>query len=630
MNAKLSAIIRGVSVAILALAFAGPARAQLMVSYDPAQEPSKLQILALRPNIAQPLFFHYANPGPGTRRNIKITLEHLNAQGVAREIGVVTIDSVAAKKSAPLKFPPVAAAKDAKEDAPWPALGGPPFMLRFRIEEAGKAETKLDVPIVLLEPRAYISVDEVRYDKAKGRLSIKLRWADPQGPPCPVELDLQASVIPGLILDKTGTFKQTLSKDNPVVELSADKVKFVGDVAPRNGRIYVTVDGYRRAFLYKCTFAEGQLTQLKDEMRARIVAQRYVLPGPKTPVLLEVDTKNYEEGDDDSPQKAMVELKFDRIGDGTYEAVPGSPFRGLREQAVEYKVDAETLVLRTKVADRVVVLNTEGINGRRSLQIRLLTAKGTPIPLADEQDERTEKIALYNAGPENSFAPLRFVRDKGLVIGQMVLDGTPPEELVIEKLPAKITPEGRLKPIVRVKERSLDQAPVGKVQFFLGPFEKGGKIPEKAVISEGEFDKTLKAYVAKDDLIVPAEARGKAEVSVQVTTATGVPGEKGHAVSVVGPKDVENVLTTITGVVRRGELPQPGVDVALVKVPREKDDPPPAKTKADDMGKFMFKDVKPGTYVIVSARAGTVGRLEVRVEKQQEKIEGVNLLLTTK
>src|SRR5436305_14415148 len=103
MNARNSAILRGGLATLMALACAGPARAQLMVSYDRAQEPTKLQILALRPNIAQPLFFHFQNPGPGTRRNIKITLEHHDAQGITREIGVVAIDSAAAKKSAPLK-----------------------------------------------------------------------------------------------------------------------------------------------------------------------------------------------------------------------------------------------------------------------------------------------------------------------------------------------------------------------------------------------------------------------------------------------------------------------------------------------------------------------------------------------
>jgi len=132
-------------------------------------------------------------------------------------------------------------------------------------------------------------------------------------------------------------FKQKLSKENTEVELSAANIEFEGGLRPQNGRIYLTVDGFERAFLFKCAFAQGALTPLKDDTRVRVVAARYVLPSTKIPVVIEIDSKSQVEGDEDALQSLLVEVKFDRAGQGNFEKAIGSPFHGLREQAIEYK-----------------------------------------------------------------------------------------------------------------------------------------------------------------------------------------------------------------------------------------------------------------------------------------------------
>src|SRR5262249_34943301 len=148
---------------------------------------------------------------------------------------------------------------------------------------------------------------------------------------------------------------------------------------------------------------------------------RYSLPGPTTPVTIEIDPKNLRAGDEDL-LSARVDLTFDRIGDGSFEHVEGSPFRGLRDLAIGWKLEGGKMALRTRVADRVVLLNTEGFKGKGTLGVQVLSGrdKKTPLPLADEQDTPTERIALYDSGPTNKSAPLRFLRGEDKVLAEIV------------------------------------------------------------------------------------------------------------------------------------------------------------------------------------------------------------------
>lgn len=621
---------RWLAAGAAALLLALPVQAQLKIAYDPSSEPANLQVIALRPNAVQPIYLSYYNPGPGARKNVKITVEQVGVDGKVKPLTTTVVPKVDVKKYSPVAFS-LPTPKDPA--APWPKLDGPPFLLRFLVDDGTTPEpVKIDVPVKLQDPREYVKVREARYDPERRRLSFKLSSDEPLDPPCPVELVLQPSVIPGLVVNKAGTFKQRLSKENQEVELSADNVQFEGGVPPQNGRISLNVDGFERAFLYKCAFADGALTALKDNTRARLVAARYSLPSGKIPVVIEVDARSQAEGDEDAIQRSFVELKFDRAGQGNYERTPGSPYRGLRDQAVEYKADGDALVFRTKVRDRVVELDAEGINGKRTLQVRLLDAKQRVVPIANEQDARDEKVALFNAGPENRFAPLTFDKINDAVVAELILDATPAEGLKIVNVPAKARPEDKLIPRLLFTPRLRGtQAPVENVVFFLGEADKDHKIPEKLVKIEAIYDKKLDAFVPKEEIIVPAEHRGKLFVSAQVETATGV-FMSGKQSLVIVSKDLKDdaalpdVLTTISGTVMRGGLAQPNVTVFLVKQKPEKtDEAKQAKTTPE--GKYEFTDVPPGNYVVSARRLDTGARLPITVPKNKDKMGGVDLSL---
>src|SRR5262249_53317407 len=153
--------------------------------------------------------------------------------------------------------------------------------------------------------------------------------------------------------------------------------------------------------------------------------------------------------------------------------------------------------------------------------------------------------------------------------------------------------------------------PIEKVYFFFGEPEKN-KVPDKAAKTDGVWDDEVKAYVPGEEMIVP-EQRGKIYVSAVAETATGVPNSVKKPVYVYsrdfkeGDGEDKIVLTTITGVVERGGRIQPDAMVSLQKAKADKDEKPKVMKTKDD-GKFEFKDVEPGTYILSARRMDTGAR----------------------
>lgn len=635
---------RGRIVAVCWVLLAGlapQAQAQLKVAYEEAGVESDLRILALRPNVDQPLYFHYHNPGPGGRKNVDVTLELLGPGDKAKPIATAKIPAVAAKKSMPVIFA-AGGAKDAK-DAPWPALDAP-FRLRFRVEAQGSEPVVTDVDVRIQEPRNYIEVEKAHFDKSKRRLSVKLKWnqAAPPTIPIPVELELLEAHNPGLKKPKAGAFRQVISAENRSAELTAEGVEFDGGIAPKNGRIMVSVDGHRRAFLFKCTYEDGDLPSLADDNRARLVAPRYSLPSPKLPVTLEIDATTLRVNKDTYPENALVEVQFDATGDGNYRNVPGSPFRGLRAQSVGYKIDGPALLLRTGSADRVATLNVEGIVGKRSLKVRLLSAgtAGSPIDIADEEGLRDERSALYDADPKSAFAPLKFLKSDRAVVADLVIDDSPTKILKLVDLPEKAAAGDKVRPQVRLEgtgaNRGPDQAPIGKVVFFLGEADKNHKIPEKEKenLVPATYDAKLGTWIASEDLVLPNDPRGKVVIGVHVVTALDVPNSGKQTIPLFDPKaaaaEEANKLCVVRGTVLHGERAQPKQDVYLAKAKAMKDDEPKLVV-TDENGAFVFRDVPPGNYVLVAVgkgpHAGKRARATITIMKGQQKSDGHELSL---
>src|SRR6185369_10525928 len=88
-----------------------PTAAQLKIAYDAKSQPEDLPnkgYIALRPNVAQPIYFSYFNPAGIAKKNVKITLQQvfIDTKGTEnpRMIATATIPTAAAKKLEPIKF----------------------------------------------------------------------------------------------------------------------------------------------------------------------------------------------------------------------------------------------------------------------------------------------------------------------------------------------------------------------------------------------------------------------------------------------------------------------------------------------------------------------------------------------
>src|SRR5262249_28026930 len=134
-------------------------------------------------------------------------------------------------------------------------------------DEQNKELERRQVGVTLLEPPQYVEVSSIAYDPTQKQLRVDIR-ALPQfsGPPCPVELDLLPERIPGFIRDqkRVGTYRTLLQKEKGgQASLFAEKLRFE-DIDRGNGLVYVTVDGYKRAFIFETSFVRtGNVVQPK-------------------------------------------------------------------------------------------------------------------------------------------------------------------------------------------------------------------------------------------------------------------------------------------------------------------------------------------------------------------------------
>jgi hypothetical protein len=614
---------------------------KVQVSYDLTRTPIELQRLVLRPNTLQQVYFYITNPGEELRRNVTFKLVRLAQDGQPLVLQQATLPVIGPQKTVRVVFGKGAPA--AKTDAPpekkepekkepdkappaMPKLEGPPFRMQVWIEQEKSPEPlKINVPVILMEPREYVGVGTgMLYDSKLNRLSIRVRSAkDFSGPPCPVQLALTPDLLPGLIPSKKGgVFKQFLTGPDQEVELAAMDLRFQ-DGPPRNGRIYLTVDGYERAFAFKSTFAQGILPPLGEEKRIRIYAPHYSQPGPKFPVRLEVD------GSPSLP--ARIELGLDRVGNG--QAYDTRTLKGLRFQEVQVGPNPEgDLLFKTDVRDWQTEIDAAEVYGKRLLRVQMLDGyqdQGKPLvlPIADEQTQGEETILLFQRLPQHLLAPLSFANNA--VFAEIVLDDTPAEEIAFVKLPRTL-PQGQAQNLAlkaRIKPRTEDQAPLQKVQFFLGKIPPDYKLPEEVVTAKftdvrGEF--------WEGDLLLPSDLKDRVEVSVLTTTLTGVKmgvTEKILLIPPAPPGTAANAkkIAKITGTVREGDRPQAGLMVLL----RDPKGMEKAKTKTDKKGEYVFDKVAPGSYFVYAERSvsQTKGQTPVTVAEDSETISKIDIKL---
>lgn len=614
-----------VRVAVMAVAVTGvgldaarvaaqEAPPKFLISYDsqkpPKDDGSKRTDIYLRPNTQQTVSLFIANSSED-RKQYNITLSKVAPGGQIETVASALDVKLDGKETKLIPF-----AKPKEQTAPL-GLGAPPFQLQLTVREVRKgkelAPLVVRMSVELMTPSQYVTPRAATYDSEKKRVTVRLRAnADFSGPPCRVELVLRKDVLPGLATEPGGTLQGELRKAGDELVLFADDVDFKG-LPPKNGRVYVTVDGYERALMYKSTFDQGDLERLKPQTRLRILAPRYAKPGGEFRVTVEAD------GELSTP--ARLEVALDR-GNEREERFDPVVFPGLREQNVTVAMEQGGLVLKTTVQDWKVALDTARVDGLRKVRARLLDGYEPANPekelrIANEQDEKAETIPLFQ-DQDRDRARLSFTANN--IFAHMVLDGSKPLKVQITSAPDK---HRRGAPLLVKAKGSGKSAPITEVVFFVGEPDKDGKPPKDKV--PAKFDPAKNEWSAT--LEFSKDQKSPVEVYVCFTNAVGLSELDKRVIRLIDQTSGGSG-TAISGTVARGATGQPGVKVLL------KDAKGMAKAEAvtDDDGKYRFEGVAPGSYVVhaeksFSGTGRTRAQATVVVVEGKEEVAGVNLSL---
>jgi hypothetical protein len=576
------------------------AKAQLFISLDPSQKPTDLAALLVRPNVHQPVYFSVKNAAP-IELPLTVRLVAVRPEGKGEPVPVATADlgKVAKGATAPVTQWKLAAPPPPPPGQPAPPpevdLPGPGFGLLLEVVTPRSEKPLLSKPLKLqvLEPRAYVKVTRAAYksDPATGAnvLLIQLTAVKEfQGPPCPVSLDLRPSQIPGLRPEKSkGTYEDVLTDPGQEVELTAENLRFNGK-PPTTGRVFVTVDGYERAFIYQTDFIKPEATPdevTRPDLRIAFPSP-YALAARTFPVRLEVDT----------PPRATMSLHvgLDRNKDGK---VTGRELRELppgdRWQHVRVLPPGQdgALILQTEVRPWTVDLNSAGLFGPFEVQA-----------WADYTTEAGERLRLQGKRT-------------------VTFDGTPPEDPLFDTdaMPRELEIGAALPVAATVHE---GESPITEAIFFLGKPGPDKKLPPDTV-------KGLVIAPAKGDLWratarlpIPADAKSPTLVTVQFTNAVGLSADQTITIQWKPPGAAVPVKPSISGTVFEGDRPQPDLGVIL----RDANGVDRDTVKTDATGKYVFKDVPPGAYRVATAKpSGSRGETAVQVVDQSKTGVDVNL-----
>ncbi len=431
--------------------------------------------------------------------------------------------------------------------------------------------------------------------------------------PIPVALELEPALIPGLALQKAGTFQSELTPKRNQVELYTD-----ADAFPGFGRVSVAVGAFARAFAFSGQLdsktEEGLREQRGTRPRVRIIMPRYHAATPLLRVPLQVDADLGIASRD-----LRVEVAFDDVGNGEFITYPILP--NFREQLVYAGADdVGRLLFKVRVQDWAPVLKTESVFGERKLRVRLLE-KGQKVVIAREQDLE-EGTDLFNSDPSNLNAVLTYELAGENIVGlfaDIVIDGSLPK-VAFRSMPATIFPGAAFRPSVEIA-RNSDQAPVERVDFYLGdPLKDTEPLPKNAVA--GIRDPRTKLWVAAQPFVAPAIDKGPILVNARAESVVKLKGSAGP----VKIRVVEQPYPTIAGKVLRGDLGQPKTKVYLL------DAKGMVKTEADstETGGYKFENVKPGDYFVYAAQPALklAGSAKVAVpEDKNAKLKDVDIKL---
>jgi hypothetical protein len=581
---------------------------RLALSYDGQTPINPPRGLALRPNQEQAAFLLVENPAPLKKRFSLRLLLPREGRTPARpdspvappgpvefaraevevspgETAIVAQWQQAGKPQpggVPPGTPPAPAPAPAAPPVPvvLPELPGPPFAFLLEVSD-GELSRKVQVPVTIVPPQE--SVRKPLCTLRGNRLEVVVASQGEdlfRGPPCPVALELDPLVIPGLEPIKSrGAYQQTLKTPDQQVILAADGLRF--RPGPRRPGVFgISVDGCPRTFLFTSNFfsqGEAVTPTSVTEPAMRLVVDRQIRAAARLAVRVEVD--NYW-GD------GLLRLGLTGAG------VPASEIEelpGAREQHVRLPSPRPdgALLFRTEVREWVRELNAKELYGPCKVQAWLVSP-----------DE--ERSTILSAS-----APVTLV-------------GTSPLGVqFVTPLPRQKVRRDR--PLYVVASGEAAESGVRQVLFFVGKPGPDHTLPAGVVALPGTPVKGQPGSWATR-LVLPAEARGFIELGVVFTNNVGASNSASVPVEVVDAPPPPKASIEVT--VMEGSRPQNDVPVELVNARGQKTE---QKTKD---GKAQFKNLAPGKYRVSASKvaSSTSGSAEVEVKEGEEKTATIKLL----
>ncbi len=553
-------------------ALADESHLTILLSSNPKQPEPVIDRIQLRSN-PTPTAFHLfvRNDGPKSETVL-----------VELSTGALTAAplEISAGQAVPVKFAPPAegaagpSAPQAKTAAKeLPELDGP-LKVVVRDATSHKELSSAVFPIDIVEPRQFVTVDSVRFspkDDNHNRLEVELREnGQMPGPPCLVQLDVDAAHVPGLVGMGDGVFKGKLPANGDPLVLFARNLR-LADGTSEQGSFSLTIDGVPRTIVFDTTFARsGNATTPVEAIRPamRLSAPPTGRSGGPFAALIETDY---------APASGTLELGLGRKSlAGRLEMDNVVRLSGGRQRRVGFSSAGKggALLFTALIADWNVPLDTSGIVGHRVLQARLLSSDGREIAVARQE---------------------------------VVLGDRPPQGVAFENVPKLASNKEPLELSASVLQ-SIPE--VSSVTFFVGKPENDA-IPKNAVTAQAKPDAADQTWSGQ--IALKPTVKGTIPVSAQFTNAAGL---SSFITTTVEVTDADVGGAEIEGKVVEGSIPQSGVEVVLA----DGKGAALAKATTGSDGSFTFKSLKPGSYTTSAAKPTSGRRGSAAVEVKEDSI----------
>jgi hypothetical protein len=567
---------------------------------DLPQDKSKLiKNPSIRPGVEQPFFIwvHDDRPTPS-----EVVVE-VRAGGVPVKelVRKVTAPAKGDYVAVPLGEPPTPEPPIPGKPREFKALKPPVQIVALDMKDPKNPVVLDQEEFRLADPSTYLGVvTDNAYDPQTRTLTIRVTAKDAfVGPECRVDLVLDSQRIPCLVPGQAreGMYGGSLRGPGDELILVARNLQF-NDNPDRNGLVYLTVDGYERAFTFYTTFAAEGGKRTPTEARdiiLRLNAPPASQPVEKCKVGLEVDN---------APANAIVELGLDRNDDGQFVGKQNElrQLIGNREQKFSFSVAGpdNSLLLKADARDWLLELNTTAIFGTRKLRLRVLSPANPDqaLRVRDSQAPPGDRSWQATASEEKYW--------KTQIDGLIIFDAAKPAALKFVDFPAKLLRGGPLP----VRATASASSGIKKVVFYAGAPDKEGKPPATAIPVEGKQLPAAdgKTVVWAAELNVPTDKKGTLEVSAQFTSGADLTATQTVKIQLEDPPTDAGIEGTVT----EGGRGQPNVPVQLIDAQGAVKN----TTTTDAKGKYTFTKVAPGTYRIVGTKTSSFTRGEATAQVQ--------------